>query len=330
MRPGKLPADWLKRHAFSHLGLRRAEVLVHAGIGEDCAVIAFGDEVCVLTSDPITGAAQRIGWYAVHVGCNDLAACGARPVGVLVTLLGSERESEESLAAVMADVHAAAVELGIEVLGGHTEVTPNLPQPIVVVTALGRAPRSQYVTSAGARPGDALLLTKSAGLEGTAILATDLAPRLAGRVPADVLARARSFIARLSVVPEGLAAAAAGAHALHDATEGGVIGAVAELAAASAVGVELWAEAVPVADETRALCAALGVDPLCLISSGALLIAAEDGAALAGHLAGCSIPAATVGRVLRAEAGRWLVTPAGRAPLAAPERDELWRVLEQA
>lgn len=330
MRPGKLPADWLKRHAFSHLGLRRHDVLVHAGIGEDCAVVAFGDEVCVLTTDPITGSAHRVGWYAVHVGCNDLAACGARPVGVLVTLLGSERESEESLAAIMDDVHAAAVELGIEVLGGHSEVTPGLPQPIVVVTALGRAPRSQYVTSAGARPGDALLLTKSAGLEGTAILAADLAERLAGTVPTDVLARARTFIARLSVVPEGLAAAAAGAHALHDATEGGVVGAVAELAEASAVGIELWADAVPIAPETQTICAALGVDPLRLISSGALLIASADGPALAAHLAARGIPATIVGRVLPAQAGRWLVTPAGREPLAAPARDELWRVLEQA
>jgi hydrogenase maturation factor len=329
VRPGKLPPDWLRRHAFAHLGVRRADVLVHAAIGEDCAVVDFGDEVCVLTTDPITGATQRAGWYAVHVGCNDLAACGARPVGVLVTLLASEQETAESLAAVMADVAAAARELGIEVLGGHSEVTPGLPQTIVVATAMGRAPRTQYVTSAGARPGDALLLTKSAGLEGTAILATDLSDRLAGRVPADVLERARAFIEQLSVVPEGLAAAAAGAHALHDATEGGVVGAVAELTEAAGVGVELWADVVPLAAETRAICAALAVDPLRLISSGALLIACADGPAMVAHLAARGIPAAIIGRLLPHAEGRWLVASTGRQPLAPPDRDELWRVLEQ-
>lgn len=327
MQPGKLTTDWLRRYAFPQRGVLRDDVLVHAGIGEDCAVLDFGDEVCVLTTDPITGATQRAGWYAVHVGCNDLAACGARPVGVLVTLLACERETAESLAAVMADVAAAARELGIEVLGGHSEVTPGLPQTIVVVTAVGRAPRGQYVTSAGARPGDALLLTKSGGLEGAAILAADLADRLAGRVPADVLERARSFITRLSVVPEGLAAAAAGAHALHDVTEGGVVGAVAELAEAANVGVELWCDAVPVAPETEAICAALGVDPLRLISSGAMLVACGDGPAMVQHLAAHSIPAAVIGRLLEPSAGRWLVSHAGRQPLVAPERDELWRVL---
>lgn len=327
MRPGKLPADWLRRHAFAHLGVRRADVLVHAGIGRDCAVLAFGDEVCVVTTDPITGSAQRIGWYAVHVGCNDLAACGARPVGVLVTLLGSEQETEESLAGVMADVHAAALELGIEVLGGHTEVTPELPQTIVVVTALGRAARDHFRTAAGARPGDALVLTKSAGLEGTAILAADLAERLAGAVPEALLASARSFILRLSVVPDGLAAAA-GAHALHDATEGGVVTAGAELAEASGVGLELWLDAVPVAMETRAICAALAVDPLCLISSGALLVACPDGPEMARHLAAQGIPAAVVGRVLPPDAGCWLISGGARRPLVVPDRDELWRVLD--
>ena len=148
---------------------------------------------------------------------------------MLVTVLLPEHAGEEDLRAIMADVHQAASELGIEVLGGHTEVTPGLSIPIVSTTAVGRAPKDRYVTSSGARAGDDLLLTKRAGLEGTAILATDFEDRLIGRPGAGALARAQACRQEISVVPEGMAAAAMGASAMHDVTEGGVLGAIYEM-----------------------------------------------------------------------------------------------------
>ena len=109
--------------------MRRDDVVVHARLGEDAAAVAFGDEVCVLSSDPITGAGANAGWYAVHVACNDIAAMGARPVGVLATLLFPDSASEDDVARIVGDIHRAAVELGIEVLGGHTEVAPGVEHP---------------------------------------------------------------------------------------------------------------------------------------------------------------------------------------------------------
>ena len=327
MRSGKLPPDVLRRLVLGRLGVRRPEVLVHAALGEDAAAVGLGEEALVLTSDPITGAGQQAGWYAVHIACNDLAAMGAAPIGVLPTLLFPEAAGEADVEALVADVDRAARELGVEVLGGHTEVAPGLHSVIISMTAVGRAPRDRLLASANARPGHDLVLTKAAGLEGTAILATDLAARLRGRVSDDVMVRAQGFVNEISVVKEGLLAAELGAAALHDPTEGGLLGAVWELAEAAGCGYEIEAAQVPVRPETRAICAALGADPLKLISSGALLAATRDGPALAGGLRAGGVEAAVIGR-LTTGSGRWLIEADGRQAAGPVERDELWRILE--
>ena len=327
MKTGKLDPATLRRLVLDRLGVRRDDVVVHARLGEDAAAVQFGDEVCVLSSDPITGAGANAGWYAVHVACNDVAAMGARPVGVLATLLFPETSVEDDVARVMDDVHRAALELGIEVLGGHTEVAPGLSAPVVAMTAVGRARRDRLVTSGGARPGDALVLTKAAALEGTAILAADLGHVLKDRLDASTIERARALTTRLSVVPEGILAVELGAHALHDPTEGGVLGALWELAEASGTGYVVDAAAVPILDETRRVCAALGADPLRLISSGALLIACPDAERMIAGLAARDIPAARIGEIVEQE--RTLLVDGERQEVGPVVRDELWRLLEE-
>jgi hydrogenase expression/formation protein HypE len=327
MKTGKLDPGALRRLVLGRLGVRREDVVVHAGLGEDASAVAFGEEVCVLSSDPITGAGAGAGWYGVHVACNDVAAMGARPVGVLATLLFPEGADEAEVGRMMDDVHRAARELGIEVLGGHTEVAPNVTAPIISMTAVGRARRDRLVTSAGARAGDALILTKWAGLEGTAILATDLARYLEGRLDAALIARARALAERLSVVPEGVLAAELGASALHDPTEGGVLGALWEMSEASGLGYEVEAEAVPLLEETRRVCEVFGADPLRLISSGALLVAGPDAARMVEGLRAQGIPATRIGTVLERE--RLVVEHGRRVEVGPVVRDELWRILEQ-
>jgi hydrogenase expression/formation protein HypE len=323
---GKLSPSDLQRIIFPYLGVRRPEVLVRAAVGEDSTVIDFGEWVCVLSTDPITGAARNAGWLAVHVSCNDVASNGAEPVGVLVTLLLSQQASEAELRDLMADVNQAAFELNIEVLGGHTEVTPGLSANIISCTAVGKAPRDRYVTSSGARTGNALVLTKSAGLEGSSILATDFEDRLVGEMDPAALRRAQAFRREISVVPEGIAAAAMGATAMHDATEGGVLGAVYELVSAAGLGVELDGDAIPVREETRTLCRIFHADPLKLISSGALLIACPDGPAMVEGLAQKGVSAAVIGRVT--ESGQWITEGGSRRDLEISYRDELWRILD--
>jgi hydrogenase expression/formation protein HypE len=327
MRSGKLSPDDLRRLVLGKLGTRRADVLVHAALGEDSAVIDFGAESCVLSADPITAAGERAGWLGVHVACNDIAAMGAAPVGVLATVLLPESADEALVSAVMNDMHRAATELGIEILGGHTEVTPGIAAPILAMTAVGKAPRDRIVRSSGARVGDAIVLAKWAGLEGTAILSNDCADDLTGRVAPALIAAGARCIDFVSVVREGLAAAALGATAMHDPTEGGVLGAMWEMAESSGLGFELDAERVPIREETQAICEVFGADPLKLISSGALLIACSDGPAMVEGLQAQSLTATVIGRMQGAE--RVVLCGGCREPAEPVWRDELWRVLDE-
>ena len=327
MPVGKVPPDALDELVYRHLGTRRPDVLVHAAFGEDCAVVDFGGGLAAVTTDPITGAGEDLGWYAILIGTNDLAAAGAEPVAVVLTLLLAPARAADDLARIMREAAAAAASLRIEIAGGHSEVVGGLDRTIVVVTALGRVMRDRLLRSGAARSGDTVLLTKAAGVEGTAILADLRRAELVGSLGEAGVSRARAFRERLSVLPEARAAAAAGAHAMHDVTEGGVLGAVYELAAASGLGVLLDADRVPVLPETRAICGLLGADPLALIGSGALLVATPDPDRTAEAITRAGVPATVIATLA---AGERRVRRAGReGPLAPPARDELWRVLSR-
>ena len=322
---GKVSAELLASLVYPHLGTRRPDVLVHAQFGEDCAAIDFGEEVAVLTTDPITGAAADLGWYAVCVATNDLAAAGAEPVALTLTLLLAPDRAADDLARIMWDASAAAQTLGVEIAGGHSEVTRGIDRTIVVVTAVGRAPKGRVLRSGGAVAGDALLLTKGAGIEGTAILAGALERRLAQALDAALLERAKALRLEISVLPEARAAAQAGARAMHDVTEGGVLGAAYEMAAAAGIGVRIDAARIPVLPETAAVCGVLGIDPLGLIGSGALLVATPDAARTAAAIARAGVRAEGIGQFVPRD--RVVVRGGRDFPLPPPAADELWRVL---
>jgi hydrogenase maturation factor len=325
VKPGKLsPAD-LERLVFPRHGTRRSDVVVRAGIGQDSAVVDLKGQFAVLSTDPITGAGARAGWLAIHIGCNDVAAAGAEPIAALVTLLLAPATAHEDVVSLMEDAHRAASELGVEIVGGHTEITGGLTRSIVVVTALGGCAQDRFTTVNRVRPGDAILMTKWAGLEGTAVLASDLADELRPMVGAPVLLRAQRLLDEISIVPEARVAAANGATAMHDATEGGVVGALAELAAASGVGVDVVADQIPILPETRDVCAALQIDPLQLVSSGVLLIATPDPERVARAVSAIGRPIARVGAVVDGQSV--LRRGAETIPLLAPERDALWDAL---
>lgn len=327
MNAGKLPPDDLRRQVLGNLGVRRPDVLVHAALGEDSAVLDFGDSVCVVSCDPITGAGERLGRLGVHVACNDVAANGAEPIGVLATILLPVGGPPDQAARIMADMHEAASAIGIEIVGGHTEITPAVTIPVLAMTAIGRAAKGGFLTSAGARPGDQLIATKWAGLEGTAILASDFPEAVRNILGPDLWADAVALGDQISVLPDARAAVAGGATALHDATEGGLLGAAWEMAEGAGLGLEISRDDVPVHPATEALAAALTFDPLRLISSGLLLIAAPPDNDLVERLKDAGIPAAVVGRFL-ADPERVLVRPGERRLLAPPEGDELWRLID--
>ena len=312
---------------LGRLGARRPETLVGAALGVDAAAVGLDPETaCVLTTDPITTAVSGAGRLAVHVVCNDLAAMGAEPIGVLATLLFPEGVSAADIGQVASDIDATARSLNVEVLGGHTEVAPGISAGLVVMTGVGKAPRDRLLTAAGARPGDALVLTKAAALEGSHILATDLVSRLTA-LPDRLLAQARAYADELSVVPEARLAVDLGATAMHDPTEAGVVGALWEMAEASGCGFRVEVGRIPIREATRAICAAIGVDPLRLIASGALLVACRDGPAMVRGLRDGGIEAAEIGAIAAGQ--RVLVHADGHEEaVEALDRDELYRILE--
>lgn len=328
MKTGKLTPEQLKTLIFSQLGERRDDVLVSARLGEDSAIIDFGDEVCAVSTDPITGAAQNIGKLAVNVACNDLAAMGAQPIGIQVCLLLPEGTPAEMIAEIMSDIDEEAQILGIQVLGGHTEVTDVVRQNVIVATALGRAKKGSYVTSYGAQLGDSIVLTKGAGLEGSGIIATDFPDILKEKgLTLAQLEEARNYLKDISVVKEGLIAAQQGASAMHDVTEGGIIGASFEMAEGAQKGFTIYADQIHIPVVAKEICRLLDIDPLAFISSGAMLITIADPYPLVNALKEEGIAAYVIGEINEGE--RKIVYPEGHyLKIETAPRDELWKFLK--
>ena len=269
---GKLDPDDLVNVVLSRTGAHDDDVVMGPQYGEDAAAIRFGDRLLVASSDPLSLARERLGTLAVHVASNDVAACGATPRW-LTNVVFLPDDDPETLDVLTRQFDDAADALGVAIVGGHSEYTPALERPMVSMTALGVA--DEYVPTGGVEPGDRVLLTKGAGVEGTAILATDFRADL--DVPEATLDRAEEFFTEISVVPEA-AVLREHATAMHDPTEGGVLNGLVEMAAASGVRLDVTRDAVPVREETAALCDAMGVDPLRIFGSGALLAAVPEGA----------------------------------------------------
>lgn len=333
LRLGKMPPEVLESIVFGRLGVLDPRVLVKPKIGEDAAIIDFGDRVLVLHSDPITGAVENIGWLAVNVSSNDVATRGARPKWLSVVILLPESATSDLLDEITRQIDFAAKELGMMVVCGHTEVTPSLDRPILICTAIGEASRDKYVTSSGARVGDKIILTKGAAIEGTAIFAHEFEDYLKSRLSEEVVERAKEYIKYISVLREAMIAVeVGGVTAMHDPTEGGVLGGVQELARASNVGFILYEADVIVNFETKVICDVLNVDPLSTISSGSLLITIEPSRAseLIEKLKASGIMASVIGEITDRGSGEILVKCDGtRVKLTGVVQDQLWLVLER-
>lgn len=333
---GKLPAEHLSR-LLAQYAPTDPDVIVGPRVGEDAAVLAVTKGFfLVAKSDPITFATDEIGWYAVHVNANDVVCTGARPRWWMATILLPGGKASPSLVdEIFAQMDEACQDVGAQLVGGHTEITSNLDRPIVVGVMLGDVRPHELISTAGARPGDSLILTKGIAVEGTAILAREKTDRLAGLLSAEQVARCADLLHRpgISVVRDAQIAvkvAGDGIHALHDPTEGGIATGLHEMAEASGNGLEVFGSELPVFTETRLICDALGLDPLGLIASGSLLMAVSPistGAILHG-LAAEGIAATVIGRVLGPGEGRMMVQDGEKMSLPSFSRDELARFFE--
>lgn len=298
MKIGKPPLEVIRRYVWPRTGSYDPAVLLGPSLGEDAAIIRTGKPYMAVHVDPVSGSVKLLGWLAVHVVSNDIATRGMRPRWLLPTIFLSPDADEEVLDEITSQMDAAARELGAAIVGGHTEVTTAVERPLVVMAAIGEGDR--YVTTGGAKAGDAVVMTKSAALEAAAILATDFRDRLrASGIPDEILEKAAGFIRQVSVVKEALLLSDI-ANAMHDPTEGGVLAGLAEMAYASGVTIRVYPGSVKVSREAAALCSAVGLDPLSTLSSGVLLAAVPkeglEGALRRLERAG--IEAAVIGEVV--------------------------------
>lgn len=327
MKIGKVPETVLKRSVFKQLKVKRKEILVGPRIGEDCCVGQFqGDELFVLSTDPITGATKDIGSLAVHITANDLATNGAEAVGLMLTILLPEGFLESDLKLIMEDVNKTCEELNIEVMGGHTEVTAAVNRPILSITGIGKVKKDKYLAHKVVSVGQDIVMTKWAGIEGTSIIAREKEVELKAYYNHEFIDQAKALNQYISVVKEGKIASEYGVSLMHDATEGGLFGALWEMAAAARRGIQIELDLIPIKQETIEICEYYELNPYKLISSGSMLMIAQDGSSLVKLLVAEGIHAAVIGKVIEGN-DKVVIQEDTRRSLEPPKSDELYKVI---
>lgn len=328
MEIGKLPNDVLEKIVFNNIKNKREEILVGSGIGEDNAIIDFGEEVCVMSTDPITGATQDIGKLAIHISCNDVASSGAEPIGALLTVLVPPSTTEEDLKHIMSDAGEASRELNIEIMGGHTEITDAVNRVVISTTVIGKQKKENMIDLSKVSVGDKVLITKYAAIEGTSILAKELEDKLKDKLDNDKIIEAQNMGSLISVVKEGAILGEIGVNYMHDITEGGILGAVWEGAIAVNKGIKIYENLIPMKDVTRELTTILDIDPYRLISSGSMLVIAKGDKIpeIEDRLSMENINIAVIGEII--DKGVYMDKNGTIEKILPPTSDELYKALQ--
>jgi hydrogenase maturation factor len=329
---GKLPPQLLDR-LLAEVPITDSRVILGPQLGEDAAIIDFGDRVLVAKTDPITFTAESIGWYAVHINANDVATMGARPRWFLASVLLPEHQTDAHLVeSIFRDLISACEDLGITLCGGHTEITHGLDRPIIIGQMLGEVSKDKLVVKSRLRVGDQIMLTKGVAIEGTAIIAREKTDVLKHHLDQPQIERAKHYLTDpgISIVPEALIAnRVADIHAMHDLTEGGLMAGLWELGVAAKAGLVIYADRIPILPETHAVCQIFHLDALRLIASGALLIAARPGECelVLAALQQAGIAAAVIGEVRSHSEGMRLRDAGQWIDLTYPPQDEITKIL---
>ena len=327
MKKGKIPEAVLIRSVLKQLHKRRKEVAVGPAVGQDCAALCLEDgEALVLSSDPITGTTKDIGRFGALVTTNDIAAAGAEPVGIILTMLLPEDTTEAQLKQMISETEESCGKIGVEVIGGHTEITDAVVRPVISVTGVGKIRKNRLFTLKSVHEGDDLVVTKWIALEATSILAKEKREELLKHFPDGIVDAASNFDAYLSVIPESKIAMEHGMSAMHDVTEGGIFGALWEMGSGSGCGLEADLKKIPIRQESVEICEYFDINPYLSMSSGSMLIASPDGAGLVKKLKAAGIPASVIGRMTP---GNDRIVRNGEEVryLDKPQTDELYKVL---
>ncbi|MDY6038693.1 MAG: AIR synthase family protein [Eubacterium sp.] len=329
---GKLDSEMLKRIVIDKIKYQNEDVRVRAGVGEDCAVVSYGDYDCVISTDPITSSISDVGRLSIHISCNDIASNGVMPIAITLAVMLPKGTTAEDIETIMTQAAESAEEIGVEIVGGHTEITEAVNRPVIVSTAFGKCISNESQSASRMVEGDVILLTKTAGLEGTGIICSDFSDELTEILSEEELKYGHSMLDQVSVVKEGVIAGKIGTHGMHDVTEGGILGAVWEMCRISGLGAEIVEENIAVSDITIKLCEHFNIDWKRLISSGCMIIVASpvNAKAITSALSAEGIKVSEIGRVKDSQSGLFLKKPDGtKHKITPPEADELYKVLRK-
>ena len=311
MKTGKISESILKRSVLKYCKTKREEVVKGAAPGVDCAFFTYPDrqgrgtggqvpdcqdKVFCAATQTVSIPVIRAGCYAVYAAVNAVAAGGGIPFAMQMALTLPEGTEESELKRIMQLTEEAAGICKVQIAGGHTEVTGAVKHPVISVTAFGyRLEAAERVSRGLPAAGQAVVMTKWMGLEGTAVLAQEREAELLERYPFSITTAAKGFEKYLPVLPEAATALKSGATAMHDMRNGGVFGGLYELAGRLGVGLSIDLKKIPVKQETIEICEFFDLNPYGLLSGGSLLIVAEDGDGMVKALQEAGIPAAVIG-----------------------------------
>lgn len=275
MKLGKLPFKYLSE-ILDKIPEYDSRVALGAYPGEDSALIDIGEKYLVVTTDPITFATDQVGWYAVNVNANDIAATGGIPKWMIANLLFPKNISKNDIDIIFTQIIDACNELDIKLVGGHTEITNTVNTPIIMGGMLGEVDKGKEIRSSGAMIGDSIIITKRIPIEGSAILAMEKESFLISKnIPPNNIIASKKLLKNpgISIVRDAqIAMKAAPIHAMHDCTEGGVAQALTELAKAANLGMLIDQDKIPLIDISKDFWKLLNLNPIGVISSGTLII----------------------------------------------------------
>lgn len=330
MKIGKISESVLKRSVLKQIKTKRDEIQFGAGIGMDCAILALSEDndAIAMSTDPVTVYAKDMAKRAVYLATNNVAAAGARPLGIMMTVLMPGNSNEEELRFIMQQAEKVCALLKIQIMGGHTEITRAVNYPVITVTGVGMMQKNTKVFRRAVTPGQDVVVSKWIGLEGSSILAKEKEAELLTRYPANIVTAAKDFEELMSVVPEAATAVKSGVNAMHDITESGIFGALWEMAESVGVGLEIDLKKIPIRQETVEVCEFFDINPYKLASMGSLLMMTENGYDLVIALEQQGIPATVIGKTTDNN-DRVILNEEERRFLEIPTTDTLRRVMSK-
>lgn len=328
MKTGKIPESILKRSILKQVKVNIDKRITGPGVGIDAGVGKLEPgEVFVLSTAPVSGRREEIGVRALQSVANNIAAVGADPVGITITILLPPKTEEATLRELMKEIAREAESCGMTIFGGHTETMDAVTEPVISITGIGKGRPGHLFSAAGAKAGDEIIMTKYAGLSGTGEIAREKEQQLLTRYPMSFIKEAQELLDLYSVTHEAEVARSCQITAMHDISECGLFGALWEFAAASRVGLEIELSKVPIRQQTVEVCEFYDLNPYMLQSAGSLLITAPNGHAVTERLGEAGIPAAVIGRI-REDKDKIVIYGEDRERrfLEPPRRDERYKI----